>query len=493
MEVIYVGSIPFVCSRRFLTTPTQAVESTKTFSVKFLGEVDSTITWQSDSDVGSITPDEVSNYRLTATSSVTDAGLKYILLNGSLPPGLKLSLGGEINGRLDGEKVTFFDTGNFTLDGGLTTIDRKYEFTVTSQDRSGFQSQNKTFNITINLSDPKEYSNIHVKPFLSTEQRTLFSNFISDPDIFDPQYVYRPNDEEFGLQKNLEMLVYAGIETKNVENYVSAVSSNHKRRRFNFGSIKTAVAKFEGTDDVVYEVVYADIVDEKDTNVGQVAKSFKANDKNKIKINQTDLEVIDDTTRLNVGGAFYELLDQNGNPVISSSLGEDIEIVARSGILVLDVQSGTLEVVLQNGLSVVAGLVQNNAPSDRYRDRPINSTIKVDSTLIKTSASEENLKYISNITNMRDNIKQVGNTKGSLLPLWMRTPQAGSVTQLGYMTAVPLVFCKPGTSQNVLSAIQNNSFDIKSINFEIDRYIVSKSNERSDRQYVMFPNYEYNV
>ena len=116
------------------------------------------------------------------------------------------------------------------------------------------------------------------------------------------------------------MLVYAGIETKNVENYVSAVSSISKRRRFNFGSIKTAVAKFEGTDDVVYEVVYADIVDEKDTNVGQVAKSFSANDKNKIKINQTDLEVIDDSTRLNVGGAFYELLDQNGNLLFYQSL-----------------------------------------------------------------------------------------------------------------------------------------------------------------------------
>ena len=289
------------------------------------------------------------------------------------------------------------------------------------------------------------------------------------------------------------MLVYAGIETKNVEHYVSAVSSNHKRRRFNFGAIKTAVAKFEGSDDVVYEVVYADIVDEKDTNVGQVAKSFSANDKNKLRINQTDLEVIDDTTRLNVGGAFYELLDQNGNPVISSSLGEDIEIVARSGILVLDVQSGTLEVVLQNGLSVVAGLVQNNAPADPYRDRPINSTIKVSSTLIKTSASEEHIKYISNVSNMRDNIKQVGNTKGSLLPLWMRTPQEGSVTQLGYVTAVPLVYCQPGTSQNVLSAIQNNTFDIKNINFEVDRYIITKSNENSDKQYVMFPNYEHNV
>ena len=37
--------------------------------------------------------------------------------------------------------------------------------------------------------------------------------------------MYRSNDEEFGLQKNPEMLVYAGIETKNVENYVSAVRS----------------------------------------------------------------------------------------------------------------------------------------------------------------------------------------------------------------------------------------------------------------------------
>jgi len=142
---------------------------------------------------------------------------------------------------------------------------------------------------------------------------------------------------------------------------------------------------------------------------------------------------------------------------------------------------------------VVAGLVQNNAPADPYRDRPINSTIKVSSTLIKASASEEHIKYISNVSNMRDNIKQVGNTKGSLLPLWMRTPQGDAVTQLGYVTAVPLVYCKPGTSQNILSAIQNNTFDIKNINFEVDRYIITKSNENSDKQYVMFPNYEHNV
>lgn len=478
----------------FLTGSTdKAVESTKTFSVNILGEIDSTIIWQSDASIGSITPDEVSNFRITANSTVTDANLKYILLSGSLPPGLSLSINGEINGTLDGQSVTFIDGGDFTLDSGLTTIDRKYEFTVTSKDRFGFTSDNKSFNITIDVSDPKQYSNLHVKPFLSQDQRTLFKDFISDPDIFNPENIYRPSDNEFGIQKELSMLVYAGIETQNVEKYVSAVAVNHKRRRFNFGDIKIAEAKFEGTTDTIYEVVYVDIVDQQDSADGQVAKSFKPKDTKRITIDQTDIEVLDDTTRLNVGGAFYLLFNQAGNQLITQALGDDLQIVARSGNLVFDADNGELIVELRNGLPVVVGRVQNNAPTDPYRNRPINSVIKVDSTFIKTSASEENTKYISNVTNMREQIKSTGNTKGSLLPLWMRTPQGDSVTQLGYVTAVPLVYCKPGTGADVLSAIQNNTFDIKSINFEIDRYIVSKSNERSDKQYVMFPNYEYNL
>ena len=478
----------------FLTGNTdKAVESTKTFTVKILGEIDSTISWVSDSEVGTITPDEVSNFRLTATSSVTDANLKYILLNGNLPTGLQLSLDGEINGRLDANSITFIDSGDFTMDAGLTTIDRKYNFTVTTQDRFGFTSVNKTFSINIDVSDLKEYSDIYVKPFLTQDQRTLFSQFIGNPDIFAPEYVYRPNDLEFGIQTDLNMLVYAGIETKNVANYVNAVSSNHKRRRFNFGEIKTAQAKFEGKNDIVYEVVYAEIVDQNDSTTGKVAKSIKLKDYKKIIINQTDLEVLDDSTRLNVGGAFYELFDQSGNQIITQAVGDDIEIIARSGNLIFDAQNGELIVLLKNGQSVVVGTVQNNAPADPYRNRPINSVIKVDSSIINVSANEQNVKYITNITNMREKIGQVGSTKGSLLPLWMRTPQPGSVNQLGYVTAVPLVYCKPGTSQFVLSAIQNNTFDIKDINFEIDRYIVSKSNERSDQQYVMFPNFDYNV
>ena len=50
------------------------------------------------------------------------------------------------------------------------------------------------------------------------QEKFAFNSFISDPIIFNPAYIYRPNDPEFGIQKNVKMLVYGGIETKNLEN-----------------------------------------------------------------------------------------------------------------------------------------------------------------------------------------------------------------------------------------------------------------------------------
>lgn len=93
---------------------------------------------------------------------------------------------------------------------------------------------------------------------------------------------------------------------------------------------------------------------------------------------------------------------------------------------------------------------------------------------------------------MRDNIKALGVTEGGLLPLWMRTSQ-DSNTAVGYTTAVPLCYCKPGTSQSIALAVKNSGFDIKNINFEIDRYIVAGTEGNSADQYIVFPNYHYNV
>ena len=63
-------------------------------------------------------------------------------------------------------------------------------------------------------------------PLLKQTDRNTFRNFISDPTIF-ILIIHRPNDSSFGLQDTIKVLAYAGIETKDVRDYV-AVARNPK-------------------------------------------------------------------------------------------------------------------------------------------------------------------------------------------------------------------------------------------------------------------------
>jgi len=485
-------------SKNFLLNSTDTEpKATKTFTVKVLGEVDSTITWTTASSLGTLKANLTSHLKLEATSSVTDAKMKYLLTGGTLPPGLSLSLDGEIVGnvRLYSEDslpgITSFDNNLLTLDGGTTTIDESYSFTVRAQDRFGFSSVERTFTLAIDTNVTKTFTDLYAQPLLKSSQRSYFKDFISNTNIFAIDKIYRPNDPMFGLQKNMKMLVYSGIEKKSVANYVTAVSKNHKRCKFNFGDIKTAVAKYPGTNNIAYELVYADIIDVRDSNKSDTRKTLKIKPQSTIKINQTQIEVTDDSTKLNVGGSAYTIFAQANSSLSVSGVGTSLEIFARTGRLLVDVPNGELKIDMQSGPDLVVGTVEQ-VNGDPFRFRPKNSVIKVDSDLLKASMSDDELRYISNISNMRDNIKALGVTEGGLLPLWMRTAQ-DSNTALGYTTAVPLCYCKPGTSQSIALAVKNSGFDIKNINFEIDRYVVEGTEGNNADQYILFPNYHYNV
>ena len=488
-----------VFSKNFLLNSTDTEpKATKTFTVKVLGEVDSTISWQTASNLGTLKANLTSHLRLNAESTVSDARMKYLLMSGTLPPGLSLTLDGEIVGnvRLYSEDsqpgITSFDNNELTLDGGTTTVDESYTFTVRAQDRFGFSSVERTFSLLIDTNVTKTFTNLYAQPFLKTSQRSYFKDFISNPNIFGIDKIYRPTDPDFGLQKTMKMLVYAGIEKKVVGHYVTAVSSNHKRSRFNFGEIKTAVAKYPGTNNIAYEVVYAEVIDSRDAQQGSTRKSLNIRPQNKIKVNQTQLEVTDDSTKLNVGGSAYTIFAQSGTLLSTSAVGTSLEIFARTGRLLVDVPRGELFIDMQSGPDLLIGSVEQ-VNGDPFRFRPKNNVIKVDSTLLKASMSNDELRYISNISNMRDNIKSLGVSEGGMLPLWMKTAQGESVSAIGYTTAVPLCYCKPGTSESVALAVKNSGFDIKNVNFEIDRYVISGTEGNSTDQYVLFPNYQYNV
>ena len=79
------------------------------------------------------------------------------------------------------------------------------------------------------------------------------------------------------------------------------------------------------------------------------------------------------------------------------------------------------------------------------------------------------------VENMRDRIKALGHDEWKFLPLWMKTEQAGQQGPLGYTKAVPILYCKPGTSAKFKKRIEDLNLNFKNIDFIIDRYTVSKS------------------
>ena len=261
-------------------TITVATFKDKTFTVNLLGEVDSSILWTSKTKLGTIPANQISVFKVQGTTTVPDAPLFYTLTSGRLPPGLTLQYNGEITGTVvqfgDSEKdgLTFFDNDDMTFDNDTTSIDRTYTFTVEAKDRFGFSATTKKFTIDVIDDDDRQYTNLFMKPFLKESKRDAYRDFVSNPANFPPTKVYRPNDPNFGLQREIKILAYAGIETKTINEFAIASQKWHKKRRFNVGALKSAVAKTPGTQEVVYEIIYVELIDPSKAKVGETSKSF---------------------------------------------------------------------------------------------------------------------------------------------------------------------------------------------------------------------------
>ena len=94
---------------------------------------------------------------------------------------------------------------------------------------------------------------------------------------------------------------------------------------------------------------------------------------------------------------------------------------------------------------------------------------------------------------MRDRISETGVTERDFLPLWMRTTQESSVQELGYTSAIPIAYCQAGQADQVMLNIKNANFNFKTIDFDIDRYIIDSTTGSSQDQYILFANYEHNI
>ena len=113
--------------------------------------------------------------------------------------------------------------------------------------------------------------------------------------------------------------------------------------------------------------------------------------------------------------------------------------------------------------------------------------IKIDSDIPLVSDSDHQRVFPNSIKNMRSRIKTVGANDREFLPLWMRSIQDQASYETGYVKALPLCYCKPGSSDIVMARIKASNFDFKTIDFEADRYIIDILGGVIEDKYLAFP------
>jgi hypothetical protein len=256
-----------------------------TFSLTINGPINSDVVW--------VTPtDEVERARVPSSLGLIDNGatstfyveavnasgipLQYQLLSGSnsrLPQGLQLLTSGHIAGRVS------FDT--FCLDGGTTTFDVNLNtvrqpttfdmvstFTVNVFSVNGLVNANKTFSITVARRYQEPYDNLYIQAMPPQDDRDLLASLLQNPTIFTPRLIYRSDDPNFGVARNVVYNHAYGLTAATYDDYVASLTLNHYWKNLVLGEIKTAQA-LDDTGNVIYEVVYSEVIDNLVNNDGE--------------------------------------------------------------------------------------------------------------------------------------------------------------------------------------------------------------------------------
>ena len=394
--------------------------SERTFTMKVVGEIDIGINFTTSALVGTLTADIPSTLSIDAEATVSNRVLDYSITSGSLPTGIILSSQGNLVGTID--------PNNFT------DSTRAYTFTVTVSDQYQTASTSKEFTLNINIPYTSvRYGNMtgHATSFID---QNIFYNISQNPNINNTDYIYRPEDDNFGMKNKPNMLMLSGLESQTLTEFQNQMEQNHSPKTLYFGDIKTAVAK-EGTN-TKYEVVYVEIKDQL--------------------VNKNGLAV----------SSAIKLRDAVTKPLLgprASSMNATADYI-------------NYEVTTDGGLSF-----STSGSKVRFANQ-----LSADLGFIETV-------YPNAVANMRSRMKSLGHKEWDYLPLWMKTTQSGDLAPLGYVMAVPICYCKPGQADDIMRNITASGFDPKSISFDIDRYIVKNTQDTENETYILFANYQYNV
>lgn len=253
------------------------------FSLTVVGQVNTDVIWLTASDLGVIENGSTSTLYVAAVNTLGGRLLQYRLLPGSyptpnvgvynkLPQGLELLPSGNIAGRVSFNTFAL-DLGTTTFDSDSTTFDSKFTFTVNAYSQDGLVSVYKTFSVTVARVYNEPYENLYIKCMPPQSDRDLINQLIQNQDIIPVDLVYRADDPNFGVARNVVYQHAYGLTAATYAEYVSSLVINHYWKNLVLGSIRTARA-LDDAGNVMYEVVYSQVIDDLVNDAGQsVSKS----------------------------------------------------------------------------------------------------------------------------------------------------------------------------------------------------------------------------
>lgn len=223
----------------------------------FASTLDDYITWDTDSDLGTVSNGSTSTLSVKAKSKNRLEYVTHPYSYNRFPQGVRLTQHGDISGR--------FSFRCAQDDPGNVPIGDYYEFVVRARTANSRSYADRKFKLSLERAYTKPVDNIYIKAFPPVAERLYFESIMQDPNLFPSNLIYRPNDPWFGLAREIKFLFSPGVNIATTSQYETWLQDNHYTKTLRFGEASTAVA-YDQEMQIKYEVVYLPVFDERSRN-----------------------------------------------------------------------------------------------------------------------------------------------------------------------------------------------------------------------------------
>lgn len=118
----------------------------------------------------------------------------------------------------------------------------------------------RRFTVRVDRYFDQPYQDLYMRCMPPYDDRELINGLLQNQDLIPVDRVYRADDPNFGVAKNVTYVHAYGLTAASLDDYIQALEQNHYWKTLTLGTIRTAQA-LDDNGNVLYEVVYSDIRD----------------------------------------------------------------------------------------------------------------------------------------------------------------------------------------------------------------------------------------